>query len=74
MIDCEEGWKQDRKQDGSPGQNCYKLSSPNDTRTWHGAQYECAKSGAHLAHIEDDETSAFYEHLVNNYIFRSTKI
>ena len=64
FIDCQEGWKQDRKQDGTMGNYCYKLSGPDDKKTWQAAQTECENNDAHLAHIENDDTNNFYEHLV----------
>ena len=72
LEECPAGWEPELKQDGSVGQHCYKLYL--DDKTWQAAQTECENYGAHLAHIEDDETNAFYEHMVINYIFGLTQI
>jgi len=50
----EEGWTSDGNG------NCYKVSS--DHKSWGKAQCECAKVGAHLAHLTDHS----YEHLLRS--------
>ena len=50
------------------GKHCYKVS--DDEKQWQAAQTDCESYGAHLAHIEDDEANAFYEHLVIIYFVK----
>ena len=71
FLECPAGWEQELIH-GTPGENCYKIS--NDKRTWDEAQKVCATTGGHLAHIEDDTTNAFYDHLVDNYMLPKTQI
>ena len=65
FLECPIGWKRELIH-GTPGQNCYTISS--EEKTWHEAKQLCETTGGHLAHIEDEATSIFYEHQVYNYM------
>ena len=56
----DEGWKNDGKG------NCYHISL--DHKSWGEAQCECAKTGAHLAHMVD---TSYEKHVNNKYKYQT---